>query len=164
LNPLPGQVVTDTSYQRNYPYNLYTLLPIAPELSYWSQKSGEPVPDATIFDTYQSFNASGLFNGKIFQDVFLSYMNANCSNVWTTPAFKNYLRFISVNFGLNGAFISASPREFIEGYTDPLLVTLNSMPVYEGGDQTRAPFIALNMPTTHPVDNPIQLMSGEDDA
>ena len=39
LNPLPGQVVTDNSYQRNYPYSLYTQLPIAPELSYWSQKS-----------------------------------------------------------------------------------------------------------------------------
>ena len=40
LNPLPGQVVTDNSYQRNYPYSLYTQPPIAPELSYWSQKSG----------------------------------------------------------------------------------------------------------------------------
>jgi hypothetical protein len=61
-------------------------------------------------------------------------MDANCSNVWTTPAFKNYLKYISINIGLNGAFISATPREFIEGYNDPLLDTLISMPVYEGGD------------------------------
>lgn len=91
-------------------------------------------------------------------------MDAGWSNIWTTPAFKNYLKFITVNIGLNGAFISATPREFIEGYNDPLIETLISMPVYEGGDQTRSPFLALDMPTYHPVDNPIVFMTGADDS
>lgn len=34
LNPLPGQIVTDTSYVRNY--KNYTQLPIPIELFYWS--------------------------------------------------------------------------------------------------------------------------------
>jgi hypothetical protein len=37
-------------------------------------------------------------------------MDVDCSNVWTTPAFKNYLKYITINIGLNGAFISVTPR------------------------------------------------------
>jgi len=50
MNPLPGQVVTDTSFVRNY--KNYTTLSIPIELFYWSEKSGREVPQATIFDTY----------------------------------------------------------------------------------------------------------------
>lgn len=63
---------------------------------------------------------------------------------------------------MNGLFISATPRQFIEGYTDPLIATLNSMPVYLGGDQTVSAFLALDAPPTHPVNNTIAFLTGED--
>jgi hypothetical protein len=46
------------------------------------------------------------------------------SNFWNTNGFLEYLRFVTVNFGLNGLYYKASPRDFIEGYTDPLLLAL----------------------------------------
>ena len=59
--------------------------------------------------------------------------------------------------------MSATPREYIEGFTDPLLVALSDLPVYLGGDQTTSPFLSLDAPPTHPVNNPIAFFTGEDD-
>jgi hypothetical protein len=95
--------------------------------------------------------------------VWINYDNPDCSNVWTTPGFKEYLRYVAMSYGLNGLFIYATPREFIEGYTDPLLETLSETPVYEGGDQTISPFMSLDAPPTHPKDNSIAFYTGEDD-
>jgi hypothetical protein len=91
-------------------YKNYTQLPIPIELFYWSDKSGQQAPAATIFDTYQSFNLSGLYNPKIYQDVFLNYSNVGWSNLWNTVGFHGYLQFITINVGLNGLFYYATPR------------------------------------------------------
>lgn len=91
-------------------------------------------PDVTIDTTYQSFNMSGLFNPIIFADVFLDFNNEGWANSWNTAGFLDYLKYITINFGLNGQYYFASPRDYIEGYNDPLLETLASMPIYEGGD------------------------------
>ena len=96
--------------------------------------------------------------------MFIGYKDDNWSNIWTTESFKNYQKFLCINFGLNGALIDITPRQLIEGYDDPLLKLLNEMPVYEGGDQTRSSFFALDMPVTHPVNNSITFMTGYDDS
>ena len=41
---------------------------------------------------------------------------------------------MAINFGLSGVLTSRSPREMLEGYTDPFLAKLSTVPVYEGGD------------------------------
>ena len=144
-------------------YDGYTQLAFPIELFYYSYKSGNEAPQATIFETYQSFNMSGLYNPKIYQDVFLNYNNTDWSNLWNTPGFLKYLKFITVNFGLNGLFMYATPRAYIEGYTDPLIYTLSQMPVYEGGDQTISPFLAIDSPPTHPPNCSMAFFTGEDD-
>ena len=68
-----------------------------------------------------------------------------------------------MSYGLNGLFIYATPREFIEGYTDPLLQDLNETPIYEGGDQTISPIMSMDAPPTHPPNNPMSFYTGEDD-
>ena len=156
--------MTSTSYVNNYPYSLYTTLPIAPELDYFTFKAELTPTTATIFDTYQSFNASGLYNQKIYQDVFLDYANANWSNIWNSDTFLSYLRYVTINIGLNGLFIEITPRQLIEGYTDPLIQTLSEMPVYQGGDQTTSSFLSIDMPPTHPKNNRIALFTGVDDS
>ncbi len=55
-------------------------------------------------------------------------------NVWNTPGYLEYCKYTTINFGLNGLYYYASPQEYIEGYYDPLLLVLQSMPVYMGGD------------------------------
>ena len=146
---------------RNYAGYTQLIYPI--ELFYYAQKSGNAQPEATIFETYQSFNLSGLYNAKIYQDVFLNYDNAGWSNLWNTDGFHEYLRYVTVNFGLNGLYYYATPRDYIEGYTDPLLQTLADLPVYEGGDQCTSPFLAIDNPPTHPPNNPMAFFTGEDD-
>ena len=51
----------------------------------------------------------------------------------------------------------------IEGYTDPLVATLNETPVYMGGDNTTSAFLSLSDPSTHPPDNQIAFFTGEDE-
>ena len=58
-------------------------------------------------------------------------------------------------------FTYKTPREFIEGYTDPLIEKLNGTPVYMGGDQTTSPVLSLDNPPTHPTDNRISFFTGE---
>jgi hypothetical protein len=84
-------------------------------------------------------------------------------NVWNTPGFLEYCKYTTINFGLNGLYYYASPQEYIDGFYDPLLLELQSMPVYMGGDQTTSPFLSIDSPPTHPVDNPIAFFTGEDD-
>jgi len=79
------------------------------------------------------------------------------------PAFDKYLRFVTINFGLSGLISKHSPREMSEGYTDPLIAQLATMPIYEGGDTTASPVLALNKPTTHPANNTIAFFTGEED-
>lgn len=69
---------------------------------------------------------------------------------------------MTVNFGLEGLLTYRSPRELIEGYTDPLVAQLNAMPVYMGGDNTTSPVLAMNKPPTHPDNNTIAFFTGED--
>lgn len=53
-------------------YSDYTLLQYPPEAFYYGGHSNHPLPiEVTIDDVYQSFNSSGLYNTKIFQDVWL---------------------------------------------------------------------------------------------
>jgi hypothetical protein len=88
--------------------------------------------------TYNSFSLNGLFNNKIFQDKLLFPT--------LTPSFfpelNTYLRFVTVNFGLTGLVTYRTPREYIEGFTDPLISTLNETPIYMGGDNTTSAFLS----------------------
>ena len=45
-----------------------------------------------------------------------------------------YLRYNTLNNGLGGLFTLRTPREYINGFTDPKLEMLNTTPVYMGGD------------------------------
>jgi hypothetical protein len=108
-------------------------LPI--ELSYYNDMSGNTAPaDATIDDVYNSLNKTGLYNSKIYQDIFLGYTNENYTNVWNTPEFAEYLRYITLNFGLNSMFITLTPRQFLGGFDDVLIAALRALPIYMGGD------------------------------
>jgi hypothetical protein len=74
-----------------------------------------------------------------------------------------YLRFVVIEGGLNGVFQYRTPREYIEGYTDPLIFQMSQTPVYNGGDQTNDPFISINNSPTQPPKNLIAFFTGTDD-
>lgn len=85
-----------------------------------------------------------LFNLQIIGDILLGLTKSSYSQVFTNPAMARYLKFIIIEQGLNGIFQYRTPREYIEGFTDPLVQTMSLLPVYKGGDQTSTPFMATN--------------------
>lgn len=60
-------------------------------------------------------------------------------------------------------FYYKSPRDYIEGYYDPLLGTLSETPVYLAGDKTNSPIMGINIDPLCPSDNPVALFMGDDD-
>ena len=74
-----------------------------------------------------------------------------------------YLRFVTINFGLSGLLTVRTPREMIEGYNDPLVEVISTTPIYMGGDATTSPFLALNNQPTHPTNNTVAFFTGQDD-
>lgn len=60
-------------------------------------------------------------------------------------------------------FIRSTPKDYLNGFIDPLIATLNDLPVYLGGDQATSSFLSLNAAPTAPVDNQISFLSGTDD-
>lgn len=161
-NPLSDQNVTSTGYVLNYG-NLASGW-ITPEYNYWREQNDitgmqfEEFEEA-INQTYYAFNISGLYNGKKFQDVLLYPQD-----IWSfVPSFNQYLRSITINFGLSGVLTLRSPREMIDGYYDPLIGTLNETPVWMGGDNTTSAFLSLADPPTHPKNNRVSFFTGQDD-
>ena len=103
-------------------YEDYSTGWITPEYSFWrymNDKKALPDLDFTsaIDQTYFAFNVSGLYNGKKFQDVLLYPEDIPTE----FPSFDAYLRSVAINFGLSGALSIHTPREMIEGYSDPLI-------------------------------------------
>jgi hypothetical protein len=43
------------------------------------------------------------------------------TNMWNTDTFKRYLRFVVIEGALNGLFQFRTPREYLEGFNDPLI-------------------------------------------
>lgn len=74
-----------------------------------------------------------------------------------------YLRFITIEQGLNGIFQKRTPREYIEGFTDPLVYQLTQTPVWNGGDQTNDAFMSINDSPTNPPNNTMVFFTGTDD-
>lgn len=60
-------------------------------------------------------------------------------------------------------FYHKTPRDYIEGYTDPLVVSLAQLPVYKAGDATTDPYLAINLDPLTPKGNDVALFSGTDD-
>lgn len=57
-------------------------------------------------------------------------------------------------------FTEKTPRQIIEGYTDPLVASLTQMPVFAGGDITQDPFLSLTFSPTNPKDNKMAFLGG----
>ncbi len=89
--------------------------------------------------------------------------SGNYSQVFTNPSMSRYLRYMIIEQGLNGLFQHRTPKEYIEGFDDPLIYQMSQMPVYMGGDQTNPPNMAINRSPTLPPNNTIVMFTGTDD-
>jgi CD36 family len=134
-----------------------------PELGYFLKKAElEPFP-VTVADVITFMQPNRLFNQEIIGDILLNVTVKTYKPTFTNMQMARYLRFIVIEQGLNGLFTYRTPREYMEGYIDPLIYQMSQTPVYNGGDQTNDPFMSINSSPTQPPNNTVAFFTGTDD-
>jgi hypothetical protein len=64
---------------------------------------------------------------------------------------------------MGGLFVKRTPREYIEGYNDPVITDIAKQPLYKGGDRTTSPFLSILTTKLTPPNTTVALFSGIDD-
>jgi hypothetical protein len=159
-------MIVDAQFSYTNLYANYTLLEFPPEAFYFQlMNTNEFLQAVTTADVYQSMNATGLFNPKVLQDIWLDYYDPNWSNVFTSSNSVYYFRYLALNFGLGGFFKLLTPRQVIEGYQDAVLIELQQRPVYMGGDLTVDPWVSIdNNPVSKPANAEVTFNTGTDNS
>lgn len=136
-------------------------LTYTPELAYYLEMSESPAVTFKIESLMNYTNVNYLFNLGVTGDIFMQFTKT--SPLFIEAGMLKYTRFITLEAGMFGMFYKKSPRQYIEGYRDPLLTQLSSMPMFMGGDRTNPPVMSINdAPTTSGV-IPVWYLTGEDD-
>jgi len=164
--PLPGMDFEPIDSSYTVLYKNFTTLKYPPEAFYYAALSGYDFPaETTIFDVYQGFNVSGLFNPTMQQNIWLQYEVPGWSNVFTTFNSLQYFRYVALNFGYGGLFRQVTPTDMINGdvYMDETLGRYYKTPVYKGGDKDLNLVLAIDKPvSTFPFNHPVTIFTGED--
>lgn len=156
-----GRPASSDSYITAFPD--FTSLHITPELGFFLSKAEISSFNLDVSDVITFMRMDRLFNQQILGDILLNLKKPTYKETFTNPSFARYIRFIIIEQGLNGIFQYRTPREYIEGFTDPTVYALSQTPVYAGGDQTVDPFMAINQSPTSPVNNTVVFFTGTDD-
>ena len=83
--------------------------------------------------------------------------------MYAIPNLQDYLKFVTINFGMDSVIVSRTPREIIEGYNDKILQRIHDANPYTGGDKSLDPFVNAASPSSlFPANNTVMLLSGED--
>ena len=116
----------------------------------------------TYDDVWKFLNKTRLFEMKIQQDILLNYWD-DYPLTFHTDTMRRYIRFIAIEGGMGGMFLYRSPRDYIEGYEDPTVKFLTTVPLYKGGDKTTDPFLSINRALTTPANVSMSFFTGTDD-
>ena len=114
------------SYSRLYSqYSMLSLSDYTPEVSYYSFKAELPdvFPSLNFTNILANMDEDHLYNQEIWGDILLN-TNKKGQEEFNSDGFKRYLRYTTIQAGMFGLFTVRSPREIIEGYTDPLVLSL----------------------------------------
>lgn len=110
------------------------------------------------------FSPNRLYNQEILGDIMLNLTIPTYPPIFVNTSMGRYIKFIVMEQGLNGFFQQRTPQEYIEGYYDPLIYQLSQTPVYNSGDQTNDPYMAINISPAYPPNNTVVLFTGTDDS
>lgn len=138
----------------------------APEWYHYASWSAKALPFLYVENVYKSMQVYpyGLFSSKWFGDLWFNadFCPGNWEANFVSANTQGYVRYVALNFGLGGLFTKRTPRDFIEGYTDPHLSWMQNTPVYLGGDKTVNSWIQVDPPTsTTPSNNQFTFFTGE---
>lgn len=151
------------SYVEAFP--AYTQLKVRPELYVFMTRSGKPAfdPAPTLANCFEMMQYNRFFNLEIVGDIILGKTDVKYTTVFTNDQFASYLRYVMIEVSLGGLFQLRTPREYIEGFFDPTVYSTAQLPMWNGGDQTNDPFMAINGSPTCPLNNPIVFFTGKGD-
>ena len=119
-NPLPNFPAPSDANLQSYSrmFEDFTILNFTPEISYFLMRAELPPLPGTIDDTWNYLNISRLFNLKVIQDILLDY---DPNDPFNNEQTRRYIKFITLEKGFFGMFYYMTPRDYIEGYDDPLI-------------------------------------------
>lgn len=162
-NPPPstGLEATRESYVRAYPQ--WTNMTYTPELGYFLEKANLNHFPVTVAEARTFMQPNRLFNQEIISDIIMDVQPKTYSPVFTNAEMARYLRFVIIEGALGGIFLKVSPRDYIEGYYDPVIFKMSQQPVYNNGDQTNDILMGINLAPMYPPNNKVTLFTGTDD-
>lgn len=103
----------------------------------------DDLKDVTLQDVFGNYTTN-LTNLGVIQKQFISQ---NTTVVpFDTDAWRDYLRYIVIEFAFNGLFLKKTVRDVLFGYEDELIQTVIDTPVYAGGDPTQNPLLQVIEP------------------
>ena len=117
---------TDHSYARLYKsISLLSQNDFTPEVSYFAFMADEAdiFPNLNFTDIIFNMDTDHLYNQEMWGDLLLN-VNKTGQEQFNTAGFKKYLKYATIQSGLFGLFTERTPRELVEGYTDPLVNSL----------------------------------------
>ena len=96
-----------------------------PEVSYFAYKANvsDIFPSLNFTDVIVNMDSDHLYNQEMWGDLLLN-VNKTGQEQYNTVGFKKYLKYATIQAGLFGLFTERTPRELVEGYTDPLVNSL----------------------------------------
>ncbi len=130
-----------------------------PEFYFFSLNSWMfPLPGYSPLDAYNLLTSSHAFNLKVAQDLFLNQSDAgpsaNATRLW-----RDYMRYMALEFGMGGLFKTVTVYEAIHGYEDALLQGIKETPVYAGG----TPYLSSTLAIFKPNPTSLAFFTGADD-
>jgi hypothetical protein len=156
---LPANTTANSSYVRAF--SNYTTLKFTPELAFYTKMAALNSLNITADNVTDFLKPTGIYNLKVYSDVLLG--NLTIDDPWNTDTMKRYLRFVVVEGALQGLFQYKTPRQYMEGFNDTLILQMSAAPVYMGGDATNPAFMTTNAPPTIMRTQNLSYFSGDDD-
>lgn len=122
-----------------------------PELKTYFARAGTALPNVTLSDVWDILSSGQMYNQKFIGDILLEQPSKGKLNLFNNPTFKKYLKMLMIEQAMGGLFVERTVKEYIEGYTDKILLKASGQTLEEGGDPTVNPQISINDSPTSPV-------------
>eukprot|EP00347_Sterkiella_histriomuscorum_P005750 403355411 len=143
LNSPDYMISTSVSYAKAYTY--YTKLNYGPELGYYLDMADSEKFGLKYQDVVEFIKPDRLFNNQIIGNIIEKKKVDTYSDVFNTDQ------------------MGRTPKQMMEGYTDPLIYEQNQIPIYEGGNQLLEPHVSFKDPVHAPKIANVSLFTGAGD-
>lgn len=133
-----------------------------PELKYYFDFIGAQMPNITFNQTWDLVSSGAMYNGLFMGNILLDKKSTGQLALFTTPQFKKYMKYLTIEEGMGGLFVQKTVKEYIEGYEDSIIKLASMSTIEQGGDPTLSPMMSIINSPTSPVNSTDCFFVGDD--